>query len=76
MALVTNDNYYQLLGVDDKASFEDIRQAYHDVCRRFHPDKQAAGGKLTHEQLEYWSALQTAWKCLSNEARRIVYDIM
>jgi curved DNA-binding protein CbpA len=75
MALATNDNYYQLLGVDEKASFEDIRQAYHDVCRRFHPDKQAAGGKLTPEQLEFWSALQTAWKCLSNDARRIVYDI-
>jgi len=75
MALATNENYYQLLGVDEKASFEDIRQAYHDVCRRFHPDKQAAGGKLTPEQLEFWSALQTAWKCLSNDARRMVYDI-
>jgi len=75
MALSTTENYYQLLGVDDKASFEDIRQAYHDVCRRFHPDKQAAGGKLTPEQLEFWSALQTAWKCLSNEARRMIYDI-
>lgn len=75
MTLSSNDNYYQLLGVTETASFEDIRQAYHDVCRRFHPDKQAAGGKLTSDQLEFWSALQTAWKCLSNEARRMIYDI-
>lgn len=75
MALSSNENYYQLLGVTETATFEDIRQAYHDVCRRFHPDKQAAGGKLTSDQLEFWSALQTAWKCLSNEARRMIYDI-
>ena len=75
MTLTSNDNYYQLLGVTETATFEDIRQAYHDVCRRFHPDKQAAGGKLTSDQLEFWSALQTAWKCLSNEARRMIYDI-
>jgi curved DNA-binding protein CbpA len=75
MALAANDSYYHLLGVSEDASFEEIRQSYHEVCRRFHPDKQAAGGKLTPEQLEFWSALQTAWKCLSNEARRMIYDI-
>lgn len=75
MALTSNDNYYQLLGVEDASTFEEIRQSYHEVCRRFHPDKQAAGGRLTPEQLEYWSAIQTAWKCLSNESRRIIYDI-
>ena len=75
MALTSNDNYYQLLGVEDTASFEEIRQSYHEVCRRFHPDKQAAGGKLNPEQLEFWSAIQTAWKCLSNESRRMIYDI-
>ena len=75
MALASNDNYYHLLGVEETASFEEIRQSYHEVCRRFHPDKQAAGGRLTPEQLEYWSAIQTAWKCLSNESRRIIYDI-
>ena len=75
MALASNDNYYHLLGVNEDATFEEIRHSYHEVCRRFHPDKQAAGGRLTPEQLEFWSALQTAWKCLSNEARRMIYDI-
>jgi curved DNA-binding protein CbpA len=75
MALASHDNFYQLLGVTEAASFEEIRQSYHEVCRRFHPDKQAGGGRLTPEQLEYWSAIQSAWKCLSNESRRIIYDI-
>jgi hypothetical protein len=75
MAFATNDNYYHLLGVTETATFEEIRQSYHDVCRRFHPDKQSGGGRLTPEQLEYWSALQTAWKCLSNEVRRVLYDL-
>ena len=70
---VASTNYYHLLGVEPDANQEEIRQAFYDICRRFHPDKKK--GDFGADQLEHWSAMQTAWKCLSNETRRIIYDI-
>merc|ERR1712113_496733 len=32
--------YYNILGIDEKASQEDIRKAYHRLALRYHPDKQ------------------------------------
>jgi hypothetical protein len=66
-------NYYHLLGVEPEATQEEIRLAFYDICKRFHPDKKK--GDFGADQLEHWSAMQTAWKCLSNETRRIIYDI-
>ncbi|KAF4650127.1 hypothetical protein FOZ61_000655 [Perkinsus olseni] len=131
-------DYYSLLGVSSDASIDDIRHAFYDICRRYHPDKvtpkntkentnhssnnnnntdemiktmpggddddDATLGKGTnttsttttttttqeqqqhsqHSQqqhsalssaLEHWTAIQAAWKCLSNDTKRIIYDI-
>ena len=70
---VASTNYYHLLGVEPESTQEEIRLAFYDICRRFHPDKKK--GDFGADQLEHWSAMQTAWKCLSNETRRIIYDI-
>lgn len=39
MALVDTDSYYNLLGVDKKASNAEIKRAYFVRARQFHPDK-------------------------------------
>ncbi|KAF4759191.1 hypothetical protein FOZ63_003570 [Perkinsus olseni] len=124
-------DYYNLLGVSSDASIDDIRHAFYDICRRYHPDKvtpkntkekekennntnhssnnntdemiktmtgdddddddDATLGKGTNtttttttttqqqqhsaSALEHWTAIQAAWKCLSNDTKRIIYDI-
>ena len=32
-------NYYQVLGLDENASLEDIKKAYKKYAVKFHPDK-------------------------------------
>jgi DnaJ like chaperone protein len=38
------DDPYALLGVEADASAEDIRNAYHQLARKYHPDRQQARG--------------------------------
>jgi DnaJ-class molecular chaperone len=35
----SDDNYYEILGVDDHATPKEIRQAYLDKVRTIHPNK-------------------------------------
>ncbi|KAF4652341.1 hypothetical protein FOL47_011141, partial [Perkinsus chesapeaki] len=127
-------DYYSILGVSSDATLDDIRHAFYDICRRYHPDKVLINNNMQREEeeetlhltkkkkmvnnkennnidntttsstsdiddnggnggsmssssskcrrsgssnysLEHWTAIQTAWKCLSNDTKRIIYDI-
>ena len=67
------NEYYTLLNVDRKASSEEIRSAYHRLCRIYHPDryhdpeKQLSAGNL-------FRRIQEAYNVLSDPRTRAVYD--
>jgi Ca-activated chloride channel family protein len=62
-------DFYELLGLSRNASADEIRQAYFEYARRFHPDKNTAPGDT-----EFFLDIQEAYEVLSNPKKRSKYD--
>lgn len=72
--LPEENDYYQVLGVPFDSSEETIRKQYHGVVRTLHPDRRRPGGGGS-EALERFHQVQSAWRCLSDPTRRLLYDL-
>ncbi|KAK8799721.1 hypothetical protein WA158_006269 [Blastocystis sp. Blastoise] len=59
-------NYYLILGVENTASFDDIKKAYRKLALVYHPDK-------SHDE-SLFSDIQEAWQTLSDTKKREQYD--
>ena len=60
-------DYYNVLGVDKKASAEDIKKAYRKLAHKYHPDKNGGDDKKFKE-------INEAYQVLGNEQKRKQYD--
>ena len=60
-------NYYEILGVDDKATPDDIKKAFRKLASQHHPDK---GGDTAKYQ-----EIQRAYDTLSDSNKRQQYDM-
>lgn len=58
---------YETLGVDPKASAEELKEAYRRACSAAHPDRE--GGSTERQQ-----AVNTAWEIVGDPERRAAYD--
>ena len=63
-------NFYQILGVAQKATPEEIRAAYLKLAHRYHPDK-TGGDKPAEEKLK---GINEAYDTLKNPEKRKQYD--
>jgi len=63
---VDNKEFYEILGVEQAATADDIRKAYRKKVVKAHPDK---GGDV-----EEFKKLQAAYEVLSNPEKRELYD--
>jgi molecular chaperone DnaJ len=60
-------DYYDVLGVDKKASKEDIKKAFHKLAHKYHPDKGTGDA-------EKFKELSEAYSILSDDKKRAEYD--
>jgi curved DNA-binding protein CbpA len=64
------EDYYMILGVPRQAGMEDIRRAYLELAKRYHPDVyHGLGGDLK------FKLLNEAYQTLSDPARKRRYDL-
>eukprot|EP00731_Ephydatia_muelleri_P009347 Em0004g1685a len=64
-------DYYELLGVEESASNEEIRRAYRKLALTWHPDKNPDN---VQEADTMFKLISEAYEVLSDEKKRRIYD--
>ena len=72
MASSTTRDYYQLLGVSESSSADDIKKAYRKLAKKFHPDANPNDPQAA----ERFKEIGEAYAVLSDETKRKQYDAM
>jgi len=65
-------DYYKILGVDEKASEDELKKAYRKMSMIHHPDKNGN----TDESKQKFQELNNAYELLSDANKRRNYDMM
>lgn len=63
-------DYYSVLGVARDATSKDIKKAYYQLAKKFHPDTN----KGDKEAQRKFQDVSEAYECLSDESKRKQYD--
>ncbi|MFC1662117.1 molecular chaperone DnaJ [Gemmatimonadota bacterium] len=71
MATATKD-FYEILGVKDSASQQEIKKAYRKLAKQYHPDANPGNPQAA----EQFKGIGEAYSVLSNEEKRKHYDQM
>ncbi|KAL1328660.1 hypothetical protein HN51_038475 [Arachis hypogaea] len=65
-------SFYELLGISESGSLMEIKQAYKQLARKYHPDVSPPG--RLEEYTKRFIRVQEAYETLSDPTRRAMYD--
>ena len=65
---MSQKDYYTVLGVNQNASKEDVKKAFHKLARKYHPDNKNGGNEQKFKEIN------EAYQILSNDSQRAEYD--
>ena len=69
-AFLSPSNYYDVLGVSKDASPKEVKKAYYQLAKKYHPDSNK-GDKETSRKFQ---EVSEAYECLSDDNKRKQYD--
>ena len=64
-------NYYEILGVDRKATAKELKHAYRQLARKWHPDLNRDNPEEAERKM---TEINVAYSVLSDEVARMDYD--
>jgi len=64
-------NYYEILGVNRDATIQEIKKAYKELVKKWHPDLNRDNIKVAETKMK---EINVAYTTLSNEVSRIDYN--
>ena len=71
-------NYYEMLGITGKSSDEEVRSAYMQLAKTYHPDtiRASAAEELIEINKDIFALIQDAFDHVDTEEKRSNYDTM
>jgi len=64
-------DYYQVLGISEDASSQDIKKAFRQLAMRYHPDRNPTNPKEAEDKFK---EINEAHDVLGDEQKRLQYD--
>jgi tetratricopeptide (TPR) repeat protein len=72
--VIENGTYYDLFGVTANSSPAQIQQSFHQLARKFHPDRHMGQSERVGLLLDLMGLVTTAYKTLADDEKRASYD--
>ena len=67
-----SNNFYEILGINENASHDEIKKAYRNLSFKYHPDKNQGSQDATSK----FQQLNEAYETLGDTQKREEYDLM
>ena len=71
---ITRKDYYQVLGIPKNATEEQLKKAYRNLAKVYHPDVSTGKVKDYEPSIEKFRDIAEAYAVLSNKTLRLDYD--